>query len=224
MKNFIIFQIPIINSRRLHENLYLFQYPLLRKNNSNELAIKKCHFKPINQELKLEMGINIESPNFDTARAEIIAHEVDGASTSSGKKDTKQVYFNNEIVDKVFLDSSKPTKQPQKYAIAAFNGREIHLNPLKGVFQLRAKFPYLEKGLKRRIEVDSSDSPDEEEAGPSSAQQVTVRFKQTDDRWKKTQEASFKSLQAKSAEETWTECDWYDRDSSLSNVRHLKYV
>lgn len=105
---------------------------MLRKTTTNELLIRKCSFKPVNQELKLEMGIDLESPNFDSGRAEIIAQEVDGPSTSSGKRDTKQIYFHNEIVDKVFLASTKPTKQPQKYAVAAFNGKEIHLNSLQG--------------------------------------------------------------------------------------------
>lgn len=76
----------------------------------------------------------------------------------------------------------------------------------------------MEKGLKRKKDAESNNDSDEEEAGPSTAQQVTVKFKQNDERWKKARENSFKSIQAKSAEEPWTECTWYEKDSTVSSV------
>lgn len=110
--------------------LYLFQYPLKRKECLNEHKIKKCFFKPHNEEVKLELGINTDSPNFDSGRAEIIAHEVDGDKDSSNKKESR--YFENEIVDRVFLQSTKVSDKPNRYAVATYNGKEIHLSALKG--------------------------------------------------------------------------------------------
>lgn len=100
-----------------------------RKTCTNEHNIKKCFYKPNNQEIKLELGINVESPNFDTGRAEEIAHEVDGDKDNTKRKET---YFDNEIADKVFLESMRTAREANKYAVATFNGREIHLTSLKG--------------------------------------------------------------------------------------------
>lgn len=79
--------------------------------------------------MKLELAINVDSPNFDTGKAEIIAHEVDGDKESSNKDST---FFENDIVDKVFLQSTKASDKPNRYAVAAYNGKEIHLTPLNG--------------------------------------------------------------------------------------------
>lgn len=76
----------------------------------------------------------------------------------------------------------------------------------------------MEKGLKRKKEVGDPDDPDVEQAGPSSAEQVTVKFKNSDDRWKKNQVTSYKSLLAKRAEESWTEYSWHEKDSTFSEV------
>lgn len=76
----------------------------------------------------------------------------------------------------------------------------------------------MEKGLKRKKDSVDPDDPVEEQAGPSSAQQVTVRFKNTDDRWKKDQATSYKALLAKRAEEPWTEYSWHNKDSTFSEV------
>ncbi|XP_050511536.1 DNA-directed RNA polymerase III subunit RPC5 [Diabrotica virgifera virgifera] len=216
----IIKEIPIIHSKRLEDNLYLFQYPLNHSITTNQHKIKSCFFKPKNQEVKLELGIDTRSPNFDTGRAEIIAHEVDKESDKT-KKNPK--FFENEVVDKVFLQSSKTVQDANRYAVAVYNGKEVHLTSLSGVFQFRPVFPYMEKGLKRKKETDGNES-DEEQPGPSSAQQVTVKFKSSDERWKKLDETSYHALQSKKAEEPWTECEWHEADSTFSCVERLKLM
>ncbi|CAH1109394.1 unnamed protein product [Psylliodes chrysocephalus] len=217
IEDIIIKEIPIIHSKRLENNLFLFQYPLKHKTCTNEHRIKKCFYKPENEQVKLELGIDVDSPNFDTRRAEIIAQEVD---KEPEKNNTK--YFENEIVDKVLLHSNKTVRDANKYAVALYNGKEIHLTALTGVFQFRPSFPYMEKSLKRKKDVDNDES-DEEQPGPSSAQQVTVKFKSHDERWKKS-EKSYKVLQDRSAEEPWTECRWHDEDSTFSSVEKLKLI
>lgn len=76
----------------------------------------------------------------------------------------------------------------------------------------------MEKGLKRKKEGGDPDDPDEEQAGPSSAQQVTVKFKSTDERWKKNPITNYRSLLARRAEESWIEYSWHDKDSTFSEV------
>lgn len=64
-----------------------------------------------------------------TGRAELIAHEIDGESSTNSQK---KMYFENNIVDKVFLKSNRCLREEANYAVAAYNGREIHLTGVKG--------------------------------------------------------------------------------------------
>lgn len=65
----------------------------------------------------------------NAGRAELIAHEIDGDSSSNSQK---TIYFENNIVDKVFLKSNRCLRDEANYAVAAYNGREIHLTGVKG--------------------------------------------------------------------------------------------
>lgn len=76
----------------------------------------------------MEVPININSNNFDTVRAEYIAEEVDKGRDK--KKDAK--IFDDNIVNKVMYQSIKAVKEPSKYAVGVYNGKEFHLTPLKG--------------------------------------------------------------------------------------------
>lgn len=91
------------------------------------------------------------------------------------------------------------------------------------IYQFRPVFPYLENGLKKRREAEGNHESDDEEAGPSSAQQVTVKFVQNDEKWKKSLDNNYKALMAKRAEEPWNECIWHEKDSTVSNVSCIIY-
>lgn len=86
---------------------------------------------------------------------------------------------------------------------------------------MRPDFAYLDKSSKRKKETAAADAEsDEEEAGPSSARQVTVKFKQPEnnERKKKAIENSFKTLQKKSEEEAWIPYTWHNENSTFSEV------
>lgn len=76
----------------------------------------------------------------------------------------------------------------------------------------------MEKGLKKKNQSGDQEEPDDEQAGPSSAQQVTVKVKNSDDRWKKNHVVNYKTLQAKRSEESWNEYSWHDKESTSSEV------
>lgn len=218
----VVEEYPVFHSTRLQDSIYLLQYPLRVDSNQQSFDIKKCYFKPQQSELKLEMGINIESSSFDTVRAELMAHEVDGPPEK--RKHGETPFFENDIVDKVIYQSTRTVKNPEKYAIGAFNGKEFHLTTLKDIYQMRPLFPHLEKvGKKRKAEGDGSDaSSDEEKPSTSKAQPVTVKFKQTDDRWKNKIDNSFRGLQIKRESEKWIECEWEDEESTSGKIGRLK--
>ncbi|VEN49181.1 unnamed protein product [Callosobruchus maculatus] len=203
----IVQEIPILHSNHLENSLHLFQFPLQRHDCKDEQIIRKCFVKPQNEEIQLELAINTNSQNFDLDRAEFI---VKAMAQDSPEKDE---LFKNKIVDRVLLQSQKTIKDANKYAVATYNGKEIHLTALKGIYQFRPIFPYMGKGQKRKTETNANQDSDEE-AGPSGAQQVTVRFKSLDEK----KQPSYKALQSKKADESWVECEWNESDSTPSCV------
>ncbi|VEN48219.1 unnamed protein product [Callosobruchus maculatus] len=209
----IVQEIPILHSNHLENSLHLFQFPLQRHDCKDEQIIRKCFVKPQNEEIQLELAINTNSQNFDLDRAEFI---VKGMAQDSPEKDE---LFKNKIVDRVLLQSQKTIKDANKYAVATYNGKEIHLTALKGIYQFRPIFPYMGKGQKRKTETNANQDSDEE-AGPSGAQQVTVRFKSLDEK----KQPSYKALQSKKADESWVECEWNESDSTPSCVERLKLI
>lgn len=89
-----------------------------------------------------------------------------------------------------------------------------------GFLQLRPSLAYLDN-MKRKRDASSAnnDSDDEAEAGPSNAEQVTVKFARTEnDKLKKNNAASYKKLQEKSSQETWMDCTWQALNSTYSEV------
>lgn len=122
------FQIPIYLTKRLENNLYLFQYPLRPKSSKQKINVRKAFFKPKNQEVKIEMALNPTSRNFDLLKAEELAKEVDGPV---GQRKTDAV-FENDIVDKIILSSTKAVTDPAKYCVGVYNGSEFHITPLSG--------------------------------------------------------------------------------------------
>ncbi|KAK9754708.1 RPC5 protein [Popillia japonica] len=215
----VVKEIPIYLSKKLEDELYVFQYPLQPRFLKNDANVRKAYFKPANQEVKLEVELNTESPNFDPVKAEDIAREVD--SNKEAKKGEKEVFFENDIMDKITLQSCKAVKDPRKYAVGLYNGKELHLTPLKGFIQLRPSFSHLDKSLKRKREAAHTEEESDEEEPSTSAQQVTVKFGKTGE--KKTRE-TFKSLQEKSNAEPWIEYEWHKDKSTLSEIQKQKLI
>ncbi|KAF5282470.1 hypothetical protein FQR65_LT14278 [Abscondita terminalis] len=216
----IVKEVPVFISKRLEDQLYLFQYPLRPRSSETPLNVKRCFVKPQNQAVKLEVQLNTHSANFDTNKAEDIALRVDGPPEH--RKKDKEVYFKKNYLDKVEYVSSKIVDNADTYALGVYNGQEYHITPLKGLLRLKPYYPHLDREIKKKS--DGKQKAAIEEPGPSSsAQQVTVKFSQGDsDKWKKLQENSYKSIMERQAEEPWIECDWQPEKSELSELEKLK--
>ncbi|KAK4874932.1 hypothetical protein RN001_014292 [Aquatica leii] len=215
----IVKEVPVFISKRLESQLYLFQYPLRPRTANTPLNVKRCFVKPRNQAVKLEVQLNTRSANFNINKAEDIALRVDGPPEY--RKKDKEIYFKNNLVDKIEYTSSKVVDNADTYAIGVYNGQEYHITPLKGLLRLKPYYPYLDREIKKK---DAKQKVVIEEPGPStSAKQVTVKFSQGDgDKWKKLQENSYKLIMERQAEEPWIECDWQPEKSELSELEKLK--
>lgn len=125
-------QIPVYLSKQLSDHLYIYQYPLRQSNLKYDTAvIKSCAIKPQHKEVKLEMGLNVNSMNFDMNKAEEIAINTDGSAGFNREKDEEAI-FENEIMDKQSFISTKAVEDCSKYAVGIVHGNEIHITPLKG--------------------------------------------------------------------------------------------
>lgn len=118
-------------SKQLADQLYIFQYPLRPPNQKyDKTIIKTSAIKPNNQEVKLDIGLKINSVNFDMSKAEEIAINADGPS---GFRDNDNItLFENNFMDKQSLSSCKSVEDCSKYAVGTVHGNEIHITPLTG--------------------------------------------------------------------------------------------
>lgn len=91
------------------------------------MNIRKCFFKPENEQVKLEIGIDMSSGNIDEYKAQSIAKEINSAAQNKEKD-----IFENDIMDKIEYISRRNLKDCSNYAVGVFNGRELHVTSLKG--------------------------------------------------------------------------------------------
>ncbi|KAF5284395.1 hypothetical protein FQA39_LY17070 [Lamprigera yunnana] len=200
----IVKEIPVFVSKRLENQLYLFQFPLRPKFSKSDLNVKRCFVKPQNQAVKLEAQLHTGAANFNVSMAE-------------------DIFLRNSItLDKIEYRSSKIVDNTDTYAIGVYNGQEYHLTPLKGLLRLKPYYPHLDQEIKKKNDSKQK-SVNIDEPSTSSAKQVTVKFSQGDsDKWKKSRENSYKYILEKQAEEPWIECEWQPEKSELSELEKVK--
>lgn len=90
-------------------------------------------------------------------------------------------------------------------------------NTFVGILQLRPNFSYIDKTAKRKREAELSVESGDEEAGPSTAEQVTVKFKKPTGDLQKA-ETSFKKLRKMNEQEAWIPCEYHPENSTVSAV------
>ncbi|XP_045475920.1 DNA-directed RNA polymerase III subunit RPC5 [Harmonia axyridis] len=192
----VVSEFPVYHSTNLEDNLYLFQYKC-DITASLRGEVNKVNFKPENEELNFKVGMDTSGSSFN------------GSRTKFGEDDTEEY---------VSISSRKSVSEPEYVTVGAFNGKEFHLTTVKNVFKLDVDYQQPEKKQdKNNKKTASSD----DEAGPSSARQVTVKFKQTP-RSNQKQMISSKNHTAKSASEKWIECDLVKPENTISKNQKQK--
>ncbi|KAK5640739.1 hypothetical protein RI129_009286 [Pyrocoelia pectoralis] len=216
----VIKEIPVFLSKRLQDQLYLFQYPL-RPSTNKSLDVKNCFIKPNNETVKLEVQLDTISSSFNIGKAEDVALRVDGPPEY--RKKDKDVFFNNNLLDKIEYVSSKVGDNVERYGIGIFDGQEYHITPLKGLLRLKPYYPHLDREAKKKVEAKVKEEP-VPSTSTSEPKQVTVKFSQGGDneKWKKLQENSYKAMMQRQAEEEWIRCDWKPQKSELSDLEKMK--
>lgn len=61
------------------------------------VSLQSC-IKPQHQEVKLELELDMQSPNYDTSRGEQIAWNVDGVARNKDERKTEEKFFKKLVV------------------------------------------------------------------------------------------------------------------------------
>lgn len=132
----ISFQIPVYLAKTLSQNVYILQYPVKNQDkNFDNAEVINCCVKPVNQQIKIDFGINTNSKNYDGFKGEQLAVMADGKP--SGGKDKDRPTFQSGTMDKQTFVSSKPvdSSSVQRFVIGTIqerdNQKEVHLVPIK---------------------------------------------------------------------------------------------
>ncbi|KAJ6641862.1 DNA-directed RNA polymerase III subunit RPC5 [Pseudolycoriella hygida] len=218
----IIEEIPIYISKTLSDQLYIFQYPNKKTdfNMDSSEVVKSC-IKPLNQDVKIDFGLNTASVHYDAFKGERFAIEADGQRHNRNERPS----YRNGTMDRQTYISTRPMDNVNKYVLGVLhkenNRNEIHAVPLTGIVQLRPSFSYFDKSdkrLKAEQKAENEADMDEEEATT-----VSVKFaRQENDKFRKAREKSFNFLSQKFADEAWCETMWYPKDSHQAELERQK--
>lgn len=219
--NFLVFsfQIPVFLSKQLASNLFVFQYPSKRFEQSFEGAevVKSC-VKPVHQEVKVDFALDTASRHYDAFKGEQFAIAADGKEQ---RNEPRKLSFRSGTMDRQTFVSTKPMDNVSKYIVGYLHEKEIHATIVKGVVQMRPSFSYFDKSDTRKKAEQKMDN--ESDADDDEPKQVTVKFARNDsDRLKKAREKTYNYLTQKSAEEPWCETMWYPPDSINAELERQK--
>lgn len=204
-------------SKQLADNLFVFQYPSKRLEQSleDEEVVKSC-VKPIHQEVKVDFALDTASLHYDAFKGEQFAIAADGKEQRNEK-----ISFRSGTMDRQSFVSTKPMDNVSKYIVGYLHEKEIHATIVKGVVQMRPSFSYFDKSDTRKKAEQKLDN--ESDADDDEPKQVTVKFARNDtDRLKKAREKSYNYLTQKSADEPWCETMWYPPDSIHAQLERQK--
>ncbi|KAJ8667381.1 hypothetical protein QAD02_009043 [Eretmocerus hayati] len=217
----VIKEIPVFLSKRLAENLFIFQYPLKSASKGyDDATFVKTAIKPDNQEVSIEVEINTNDHHYNSNRGEAIAANAE----IPPKRDQEECerYYDSNQMDKIVLQSSRALPSCDNYAVGTYQDGEFHITPLKGMVQLRPEFTYLDRGDKRGKE-DGKNGVDDMEEEEEPAKQVNVTFaRQVPDFIKKMREQSFQTHSKKLMEEQWIPCHYKPATSSQAELTRME--
>merc|ERR1719244_185323 len=161
----------------------------------DQAQVRRAKFRPVNQQVELEIGLDTSLPNYDRSKGEQIKLNVDGSGGS---------VFQSNVMDKQVLAGSAAVSDCNRYAVGILNDNELHLTAVKGVLSIRPSLSYLDKSDSRTASNDA-DNPSEMD-DQVKTEPVTVKFARGDpENTKKWKEKSYDYQMARQDEEPWEE-------------------
>ncbi|XP_037939259.1 DNA-directed RNA polymerase III subunit RPC5 [Teleopsis dalmanni] len=211
----IVEEIPVYLSKNLEDSLFVFQYPTKSQiGNFDNAEVINCCVKPVNQEVKVDFALNVESKFYDSFKGEQFAISADGKTQQKNERPT----YKRGLMDKQTFLSQRPLDDPSKYTVAIYADNEIHISPLSSILQLRPAFSHFDKEDRRKkAEQKALNEEDDEE----ELQHVTVKFARTGGK-KVKEKPGYDNFVKKSSDEPWCETFWHPRLSSTAELQKQK--
>ncbi|XP_014215014.1 DNA-directed RNA polymerase III subunit RPC5 [Copidosoma floridanum] len=219
----VVKEIPVFLSKRLADKLFIFQYPMKPAiSGYDDAEFLKTAIKPVNQEVMIEVAIDTTDGHFNQKKGEDIAASAEEPVKKDGEE--KKPYFENDVMDKIVLKSSRALPNCDNYGIGVYQDGEFHITPLKGFLQLRPDFGYLDKADKR-VKDDGKNTGDESEEEEEQAKQVNVSFaRKLPDHIIKMKEQSFQTHAKKVSEEQWISCDYKSVKTTQAELTRMEMI
>jgi len=202
----VVHEIPVFLSKGV--NCFLFQYPVRPTTMPYDSAeVIRSRFRPVNQQVELELQLNTRNANYDRSKGEQIALNTDGCNPGPSSDRT----FQSTVMDKQLLTGTAAVKDSGRYAVGILDKNELHLTRVKGMLHLRPSLGYLDKSdrtakTEGRVAADADD-PADVEVKPEA---VTVKFARGDpERNKKYKEKSYDYQMKRVEEEPWVETKFH---------------
>lgn len=214
---------PVFLSKTLADNVHVLSYPLLNPQSSlNQARVINSCIKPVTQQLKIDFALDAASVNYDAFKGDQLAQAADGKL--EGKQQQRQKgdkpTFKSGRMDKQSYVSSTSVHGVDRFMAALIRNGEIHLTPIKNMYQMRPSFSYFDKQDKRSKAENKQDDDEEEEA-----RQVTVKFARSEnERMKKAKEKSYNHFAQINEEEPWCETMWYPNSSEVAGLEKHKLL
>lgn len=208
----VVQEVDVFLNKQLMDTLYLLQYPVRPAHRLyDDVEHLSARMKPKQQKVELELSINSNCPNYSKSKGEQIALNVQGSVESS-----QDQFYSSGIMDKQLISSQSVAVDSTRYAIGFLKDNELHLNPLKGIIQMRSSFNYLDKvdnRMKCEQEAESSQDEDEE------AKPVTVKFSRHETEEAKVKRmASYEYMKKIQEEEKWINMRHHSREEPMAEA------
>lgn len=208
----ITLQIPVMLTKSLANHLHIIQFPI--KNNTYSLDKKNilnCGIKPDSQQMKIDFALDTSSQHYDAFKGEEMGPKKD--------EPEHQRRFGSRL-EKITLNSS--LVNDPRYAVGVMIDKNLHLMPVKSIYQMRQNFVHLTKAEKRSNSNQKQDQDSDEEI--EDLKQVTVKFAKTGDaeKIKKAKERSYHFISQIGADEPWCESLIHPKSSNQSAIERNK--
>ena len=206
----VVQEVDVFLSKQLMEKLFLFQYPVrpahFTYDDVEHLSVK---MKPKQQKVEMELAMNTVCDNYSRSKGEQIAINVDGKNPNPSEQ-----FYASGLMDKQTISSQKVAVDNSRYTLGLFKDNELHLNPIKGIIQMRASFSYLDKeDARKRVEEEDAHDDDEE------AKPVTVKFARHESEDAKARRlASYEYLKRMEEEEKWVVMRHHSKHQQMADA------
>ncbi|EDQ86070.1 uncharacterized protein MONBRDRAFT_34021 [Monosiga brevicollis MX1] len=209
----VIAELNVFVSTALQEQLYLYQYPMrsaLRPFVSGDGNLES-RFRPKAQAVELKVPIEPDNnPHYDFPKGEELADLANepypqAKSDPEGSNDEGNTKtFPSGLMDHLLMTSTC-TPQASPYAAALIHRGEVHVAPLRNVFQLRPNLHHLDEAEARQKAAKAAGNEEEAADGPAeSDSRVRVKVKRVETaRAAAARKKSYAHMRQQIDEETW---------------------